>query len=59
MRADGYEICINTKGARMPKYLAIPENILAENRIPVQTVVKQKNYSVPNSTGLFDKILDD
>lgn len=59
LRPDGYEICINTKGARMPKCPAIPENSLAENRIPVQTVVKQKNYSVPNSAGLFDKILDD
>jgi hypothetical protein len=59
LRADGYEICINTKGARMPKCPAIPENTLAENRIPVQTVIKQKNYSVPNSAGLFDIILDD
>lgn len=59
IRADGYEICINSKGATMPKCPAIPENSVAENRIPVQTVVKEKNYSVPNSAGLFDKIVDD
>lgn len=59
LRADGYEICINSKGATMPKCPAIPENSVAENRIPVQTVVREKNYSVPNSAGLFDKIVDD
>ena len=59
VRTDGYEICINAKGATMPKCPAIPENSVAENRIPVQTVVRQKNYSVPNSDGLFDKIVDD
>lgn len=59
IRTDGYEICINTKGGTMPKCPAIPENSVAENRIPVQTVVREKNYSVPNSAGLFDKIVDD
>lgn len=56
---DGYEICINTKGARMPKCPAIPENTVAENRVPVATVTTQKTYSVPNNSGLFDRIVDD
>ena len=59
LRADGYEICINTKGIRMPQCPAIPENSVAENRTPVQTVTKEKKYTVPNSAGLFDKIVDD
>jgi WG containing repeat len=59
LRADGYEICINTKGGRMPKCPAIAENSVVENRIPMQTVVREKTYSVPNSNGLFDKITDD
>ncbi|RYF90681.1 MAG: WG repeat-containing protein [Chitinophagaceae bacterium] len=59
VRADGYEICINSKGATMPKCPAIPENSVAENRIPVQTVVREKIYSLPNNDGLFDKIVDD
>jgi hypothetical protein len=56
---DGYEICINSKGIRLPKCPAINENSVMENNIPVETVVRQKNYSVPNSSGLFDKIVDD
>ncbi len=56
---DGYEICINTKGATMPKCPAIPENTVAENRVPVASVTTQKTYTVPNSSGLFDKIVDD
>ena len=59
IRTDGYEICINTKGGTMTKCPAIPENSVPENRIPVQTVVREKTYSVPNSSGLFDKIVDD
>ncbi len=59
IQANGYEICINTKGATMPQCPAIAENSVAENNIPVQTVVTQKNYSVPNNNGLFDKIVDD
>ena len=57
--ASGVEICINTKGITMPKCPAISENSVVENRIPVQTVVKEKTYSLPNSSGLFDKIVDD
>jgi hypothetical protein len=59
IQANGYEICINTKGARMPKCPAIPENSVAENRIPVATVVREKTYTLPNNNGLFDKIVDD
>ena len=59
LKTDGYEICINTKGARMPKCPAIAENSVVQNRIPVKTVIKEKTYSVPNSAGLFDKIIDD
>lgn len=59
LKADGYENCINTKGIVTVKCPAIPENSVAENRVPVETVVQQKNYSVPNNNGLFDKIVDD
>jgi len=59
LQADGYEICINTKGQRMPQCPAIPENDVEENAGPVKQVEKEKNYSLPNSEGLFDKIVDD
>lgn len=59
LQADGYEICIDTKGNRMPKCPAINENSVAENTTMIPTSVKQKNYSLPNSEGLFDKIVDD
>ncbi len=57
--ASGYEICINTKGMRMPQCPAINENSVLENRIPVKTVVTQKTYSLANNNGLFDKVIDD
>lgn len=59
LKADGYEICINTKGATLPKCPAIAENSIVSNRGSVQSVQIQKNYSVPNNNGLFDKITDD
>ncbi len=59
VKADGYENCIDTKGNVTVKCPAIPENSVPENRGPVETVVTQKNYSVPNNNGLFDKIVDD
>ncbi|MDB5201807.1 MAG: hypothetical protein JWQ27_1216 [Ferruginibacter sp.] len=59
LQASGYEICITPKGVRMPQCPAIPENSVLENRIPVQTVVTQKTYNLPNNNGLFDKIVDD
>ncbi len=57
--ASGEEICIDTKGVRMRPCPAISENAVLENLVPVKTVVIDKNYSVPNNNGLFDKIVDD
>lgn len=59
VKADGYEICIDTKGNIMRGCPAIPENSVVQNNIPVKQVQTQKNYSVPNNDGLFDKIVDD
>ncbi|MEO6404380.1 MAG: WG repeat-containing protein [Ferruginibacter sp.] len=56
---SGYEQCINIKGKVMSKCPAIPENSVPENRVPVATVSTQKTYNLPNSSGLFDKIIDD
>lgn len=56
---DGFEICINSKGNRMLKCPAINENTAKENSSPIESVVKQKNYTIPNNDGLFDKIIDD
>lgn len=56
---NGNEICINIKGIRLAKCPAIAENAMASNRIPMETVVKEKVYSVPNSNGLYDKVIDD
>lgn len=57
--ASGVEICINTKGVTMLKCPAISENSVLENRVPVKTVVIEKNYTLTNNNGLFDKIIDD
>ena len=57
--ASGEEICIDTKGIRLFKCPAINENSIAENARPLATVVTQKNYSLQNSNGLFDKVVDD
>ena len=59
LTANGYEICINSKGVRMPQCPAINEASVAQNRIPLGSVTKIKTYNVPNSSGLFDKIVDD
>lgn len=59
VQADGYEICIDTKGNRMGKCPAMSENAAGENRPPVASIVKEKTYSLPNNDGLFDKIVDD
>jgi hypothetical protein len=56
---SGYEGCINIKGVMLAKCPAIAENVMASNRIPMETVVKEKVYSISNSNGLFDKIIDD
>ncbi len=57
--ADGYERCITTKGVILTKCPAINENSVAENRIPVESITREKAYSLPNSSGLFDKVVDD
>lgn len=57
--ANGYERCINTKGAMLGKCPAINENSVVENSIPVQTKTTQKTYSLANNNGLFDKVIDD
>jgi hypothetical protein len=59
IRADGYEQCINTKGLLYTKCPAMSDNAALENHIPVESVVRQKTYTLPNSGGLFDKIVDD
>ena len=59
LQASGYEICINTKGMTMPKCPAINESSASENSAPIATAVKEKTYSLPNSAGLFDKVIDD
>lgn len=55
---DGYEICIDTKGQRMPKCPAIPENS-APDINKSSTVEVKTNYSTIHKSGLFDKIIDD
>ncbi len=59
LTANGYEICINSKGVRMPQCPAIPESSIAQNNIPVEAVTRTKTYNVPNNNGLFDRIVDD
>ena len=59
MTADGYERCITAKGVVLVKCPAINENSVSENRIPVETIRREKTYSLPNSSGLFDKVVDD
>ncbi len=56
--ATGYEICIDTKGNRMPKCPAIPENSAPDvNKSNTITVVS--NYSTIQKSELYDKIMDD
>jgi hypothetical protein len=57
--ASGVEICINTKGKTTPKCPAMSESSYPENKMPVETILNVKNYTLPNNNGLFDKILDD
>ncbi len=57
-KADGVEICIDTKGQRMSKCPAINENSVANNN-QVVSVTTEKTYSLVNNANLYDKILDD
>lgn len=59
IRTDLYEQCINTKGVLYSKCPAMSDNAALENHIPVESVVRQKTYSLSNNNGLFDKIIDD
>ncbi len=59
VQASGYEICINSKGITLPKCPAIPDNSVAENRVPIESITTKKTYSLPNNDGLFDKIEND
>lgn len=57
--ATGEEICINSKGIRMPQCPAISENSITENSAPLKSIEIKKTYSLPDNTSLFDKISDD
>lgn len=56
-KADGYEICINTRGERLNVCPAMNENADPTNKGPME--VKEKVYSLTSTNGLFDKIFDD
>ena len=57
VRKDGYEICINTKGATMPRCPAINENTVIDHFAEDTSV---KTYSNIKANGnLYDKIVDD
>lgn len=58
LQSSGYEICINTKGERMPKCPAIAENSAPDINKPT-TVTVVSNYSTIQKSDLFDKIIND
>lgn len=58
LQASGYEICIDTKGATMPKCPAISESSAPDlNKSTTTTVIS--NYSTIQKSDLFDKITGD
>ncbi len=58
LRADGYEICINTKGEAMQGCPAIPENSASDlNKAPV--TITETRYSTVKQNDIFDKIISD
>ena len=58
LKANGYEICIDTKGKQLAKCPAINDNVVTDNDKPaIVTVVS--NYSTIQKTDLFDKITGD
>ncbi len=59
LNATGYEQCITAKGIVLYKCPAIAENSVAENRIPVAAITREKTYTLSNNNGLFDKVVDD
>ena len=56
--ANGYEVCIDTKGTQLPKCPAISDNIDPENNKPALVTVTS-NYSTIQKSELFDKITGD
>lgn len=58
LKADGYEICINTKGEKMPKCPAINDNS-APDLVKTNTITIVSNYSTIQKSDLFDKITND
>jgi len=58
VRADGYELCINTKGETMQGCPAIPENSTSDlNKAAITTT--ETNYSTVKKNDIFDKIVGD
>jgi hypothetical protein len=58
VKADGYEICIDTRGNRMLKCPAINENTIPGNNRPAENI-KEKVYGLVANENLYEKILDD
>ena len=56
--ASGYEVCINTKGAVLPKCPAISDQSATDLNKPT-TVTTISNYSTIQKSDLFDKITGD
>jgi len=56
--ANGYEICIDTKGVQLAKCPAISENSIPEVNKP-DSVIIISNYSTIQKSELFDKIVGD
>lgn len=58
LRADGYEICIDTKGEPMKGCPAIPESTASDlNKLPVN--ITETNYITVKQNDIFDRIIDD
>lgn len=57
-QANGYEICIDTKGNQLAKCPAISENSLPDINKP-DSVIVVSNYSTIQKSELFDKITGD
>lgn len=57
--ASGYEICIDTKGATLPKCPAISESSATELNKPLSTTETVSSYSTVKKSDLFDKITGD
>jgi WG containing repeat len=58
VQANGYEICIDTRGIQLSKCPAINDNVVVDNDKTV-TVTTISNYSTIQKSELFDKITGD